>query len=76
LVAALALLITAGVLGALLARLISSEVEPFSLAALVVALVAGIAQGAFSVLASVMLARVYFQLATGGAEASVPSSGI
>jgi len=75
LVAALALLITAGVLGALLARLVSSDVAPFSLAALIVALVGGIAQGAFSVLASVMLARVYTQLAGGGAEASVPSSG-
>ena len=45
------------------------------LAALIVAVVAGAAQGAFSVLASVMLARVYAELAGGGAEATVPSSG-
>jgi len=75
LVAALALLMTAGVLGGLLARIVSSDIAPFSIAALIVSLLAGVAQGAFSVLASVMLARVYAALA-GGAEASVPSSGI
>ena len=75
LIAAIFLLMTAGVLGGLLARLVSSDVEPFSVAALIVSLVAGVAQGAFSVLASVMLARVYAQLAGSGAEATVPSSG-
>jgi hypothetical protein len=75
LVAALALLMTAGVLGGLLARIVSPDIEPFSLAALIVSLLAGIAQGLFSVLASVMLARVYSALAGGGAEATVPSSG-
>ncbi|HJR82311.1 MAG TPA: glycerophosphoryl diester phosphodiesterase membrane domain-containing protein [Sphingomicrobium sp.] len=75
LVAAIFLLMTAGVLGGLLARLVSSDIEPFSVAALIVSLVAGVAQGAFSVLASVMLARVYAQLAGAGAEATVPSSG-
>ena len=75
LVAALVLLMTAGVLGGLLARIVSPDIEPFSIAALIVSLLAGVAQGLFSVLASVMLARVYSALAGGGAEASVPSSG-
>jgi hypothetical protein len=75
LIAAIVLLMTGGVIGGLLARLVSSDIEPFSVAALIVSLVAGIVQGAFSVLASVMLARVYAGLAGGGAEASVPSSG-
>ena len=75
LIAAIFLLMTAGVLGGLLARLFSSDIEPFSVAALIVSLVAGVAQGAFSVLASVMLARVYAQVAGAGAEATVPSSG-
>lgn len=76
LIAAVVLLMTAGVIGGLLARLVSSGIEPFSIAALIVALIAGLAQGAFSVLASVMLARVYAELAGRGVEASVPSSGI
>lgn len=76
LVAAIVLLFAAGIIGGILARLISQDIEPFSVAALLVALLAGIAQGAFSVLASVMLARVYAQLAGHDAEASVPSSGI
>lgn len=75
LIAAVVLLMTAGLLGGLFARLVSSGIEPFSIAALIVAVVAGAAQGAFSVLASVMLARVYAELAGGGAEATVPSSG-
>ena len=75
LIAALALLLIGGLIGGLLARLVSSAIEPFSLAALIVSLLAGLAQGAFSVLASVMLARVYAALAGGGAEATVPSSG-
>jgi hypothetical protein len=75
LIAAVFLLMTAGLIGGLLARLVSSGIEPFSIAALIVALIAGLAQGAFSVLASVMLARVYAELAGGGAEITVPSSG-
>jgi hypothetical protein len=75
LVAAVALLITAGLIGGLLARLVSPEIEPFSVGALILALVAGIAQGVFSVMAALMLARVYAQLAGRDVEASVPSSG-
>ena len=75
LIAAVVLLAVSGIIGGLLARMVSSDITPFSLAALILALASGIAQGAFSVLASVMLARVYAQVAGGAAEASVPSSG-
>ena len=62
-------------IGGILARLVGGEIEPFSIGALIVSLVAGAAQGAFSILASVMLARVYAQVAGRDAEASVPSTG-
>jgi hypothetical protein len=75
LIAALFLLFTAGVIGGILARLVGGEIEPFSIGALIVSFVAGAAQGAFSILASVMLARVYAQVAGRDAEASVPSTG-
>jgi hypothetical protein len=75
LVAALVLLMAAGIVGGILARLISQDIEPFSVAALIVALLGGIAQGAFSVLASVMLARTYAQLAGRDVQPTVPSSG-
>ena len=75
LVAALALLIAAGLIGGLLARLASSTLEPFSVSALILALVTAAAQGAFSVLAAVMMARIYVQAAGQDVEASVPSSG-
>lgn len=75
-VAFIVLFIAAGIVGGILARLVSQDITPFSAAALIVALVAGIAQGAFSILTSVMLARVYAQLAGRDVEASVPSSGI
>ena len=75
LVAMILLVITAGFLGGLLVRVISPEVEPFSLGALILALFGGVAQGAFSVLGAVMLARIYAQVAGRDVEASVPSSG-
>lgn len=75
LVAALVLLLTAQVIGGLVAELVGGDITPFSLSALVFAIVMASAQAAFTVLASVMLARVYVQLAGGGAEVSVPSSG-
>jgi hypothetical protein len=75
LIAALALLITGSLIGGLLARLLSSDIARFSLGALILALVSGVAQGAFSVMASLMLARVYVQLAGREVEASVPSTG-
>jgi hypothetical protein len=63
LIAFIVLVMVAGLIGGILARLVSSDITPFSAAALIVALIGGIAQGAFSILASVMLARVYAQLA-------------
>jgi len=75
-VAALVLLIVAALLGGFIARLISPDVEPLSLSALIIALFTAAAQGAFSILGSLMLARIYVQVAgRGEAEASVPTSG-
>jgi hypothetical protein len=62
-VATLVLMIAAGVVGGLLARMFSPSIEPMSIGALILASFAGAAQGAFSILASVMLARVYAQTA-------------
>jgi hypothetical protein len=76
LIAALALLIAAEMTGGVLARLVGGDVVPFSLSALIVALFTAVAQAAFTVLASVMLARIYVQLSgRGDTEVSVPSSG-
>ena len=75
LVAAIVLLLTAQIVGGLVAEMIGGDITPFSLSALVFAIVVARAQAAFTVLASVMLARVYVQLGGGGAEVSVPSSG-
>ena len=76
LIAAVALIAAASVIGGILARLVSSTIEPFSLSALIIALAAGVAQGAFSVLAAVMMTRIYTQVAGRDVEPSVPSSGI
>ena len=75
-VAAIVLLMTAQIIGGLIAEMIGGDITPFSLSALVFAIVMAAAQAAFTVLASLMLARVYVQLVGGGeAEVSVPSSG-
>jgi len=51
--------------------------EPGSLSALVLGLIAGVVQAAFTVVTAAMLARIYVQLAgRGDAQPSVPSSGI
>jgi hypothetical protein len=51
--------------------------DPGSMSALVLGLIAGLLQAAFSVVTAVMLARIYLQLAgRDEAQASVPSSGI
>jgi hypothetical protein len=75
LVAAIAILAVASLIGGILARLASDEVTAMSLGALLLALITAVAQAAFTILSTVMLARIYVQLAGGGAEASVPSSG-
>jgi hypothetical protein len=57
--------------------LLLGQPNPGSLSALVLGLIAGIIQAAFTVVTAVMLARIYVQLAgRGGAQPSVPSSGI
>ena len=75
LIAALAIIAAASVIGGLLARLVSPTIEPFSLSALIIALISAAAQGVFSVLAAVMLTRIYTQVAGRDVEASVPSTG-
>jgi hypothetical protein len=63
------------VVGGTIANLIGGDVSPYSLSALVLALFVGIAQAVLTVLVSVMLARIYAQLAGRDAAVSVPSSG-
>jgi hypothetical protein len=76
LVAALFLLASSQFVGGILAEVIGGEVTPMSLSALIFAIVVAIAQAAFTLLASVMLARVYLQLShRGEAQASVPTTG-
>ena len=75
LVAAVFLLLSAQVVGGTLGA-IAGDLKPFSLPALIVAMVVGLAQAVFTVLASLMLTRVYVQVAGGGeAQASVPTTG-
>lgn len=74
-VAAIVMLLAAQLVGGVLAG-IAGKVEPMSLSALIVALFVSVAQGAFTILSSVMLARMYRQAAGGGASAAaVPKSG-
>lgn len=76
LIVALALMLAGSAMGGLLGALIDPDFEPWSLGTLIASLFAAVAQGAFSVLSIVMLARVYLQLAgRQEAEVSVPSSG-
>ncbi len=77
-IAVLVLMLAAGTIGGILARIVTPDLEPFSVGALVLALFAAFVQGVFTVLSSVMLARVYVQLAgegTAEVETSVPNSG-
>jgi hypothetical protein len=60
-----------------LATLAFGPLQPMSGSALVVALAQALVNAAVSTLFAVMVARIYLQLAgSGGAQASVPSSGI
>ena len=75
LIAALFLLAAAQFVGGTLAGLVG-DIERFSLPALIFAIVVALAQAAFTLLASLMLARVYIQLTgEGEAQASVPTTG-
>ena len=51
--------------------------DPGSMSALLIGLIAGLLQAGFTVITAVMLARIYVQITgRGGAQASVPSSGM
>ncbi len=63
LLTAIIVLLTAQLLGGLIARLALGEVQPFSLSALLVALIAAAAQTAVTTVLSTLLARIYAQLA-------------
>ena len=74
-----AVLITAAAVGAVgggLTTLLFGSTEPFTLGALVIALLMGLLQAALILVYVVMLARIYAQLAGDGTvEASVPTTG-
>ena len=57
--------------------LLFGEPNPGTLSALVLGIIGGTIQACFTIASAVMLARIYVQLAgRGGAEASVPTTGI
>lgn len=75
-VALVVVLSVIGVMIGLLSAALLGKAQPFSLAALLVGLVQGVATAAATVIFAVMLARIYLQLAGDpAAEVSVPSSG-
>jgi hypothetical protein len=75
LIAALFLLAAGQFVGGSLAGLVG-DIERFSLPALIFAIVVALAQASFTLLASVMMARVYAQLSGAGEpQASVPTTG-
>ncbi|MEO6224636.1 MAG: glycerophosphoryl diester phosphodiesterase membrane domain-containing protein [Sphingomicrobium sp.] len=75
LLVAVVLMVTAQLAGGVIASFVGGNLTPYGLAALILAIIVALAQAAFTVLASVMLARIYVQLAGKDAEVSVPSSG-
>jgi len=77
LVAAIFLLAAAQFVGGIVAQLIAGKIAPFSLGALILALLLALASASATTLFAVMLARIYLQLTgAAAAQASVPSSGI
>jgi hypothetical protein len=76
-IAAAVLLLTAQFVAGIFAKAVFGDVTPLSLSALVISLISGLVQAGFVIMLSTMLARIYAQLAGGGAaQASVPKSGI
>ena len=76
LVAAIFLLAAAQFVGGIVAQLIAGKIAPFSLGALILALLLALASASATTLFAVMLARIYLQLTgAAAAQASVPSSG-
>ena len=67
---ALVLLTFAQLVGGIIAKLLFGDIKPFSVGALLIALLTGTAQAAFAATFSVLLARIYVQLA------GSPKSGI
>ena len=61
-------------MGAVVVGAVVGKISQFSLGALIAGLISGIAQGAFTTVISVMIARIYTQLAGAEVEASVPHS--
>lgn len=75
-VIAIVLVGAAQITGGILGRVTFGDIKPLTVGALLVALLIALAQAVFSAVVSVMLARIYVQLAgRGQAQASVPSSG-
>lgn len=76
LIVAIILMAAAGAVGGILGALISPDLETFSIGALVLAVFTGVAQGAFTILSAVMMARVYVQLSgRDSLDVTVPKTG-
>lgn len=76
LIVAVVLMAAAGAIGGILGAVVSPGLETYSIGALVLALFTGIAQGAFTVLSAVMLARIYVQLSgRESLDVTVPKTG-
>ena len=74
--AGLIVIATQAGLGSLIVLLFGKP-NPGSMSSLLLGFVAGLLQGAFTVVTATMLARIYVQLAgAAGAQASVPNSGV
>lgn len=76
LIVAIILTAAAGAIGGILGVLISPGLESFSIGSLVLALFTGTAQGAFTILSAVMMARIYIQLSgRESLDVTVPKTG-
>lgn len=77
LIAALAAIWAVGAVVGLIAKLAFGDLSPLSIGGLIVVIIGQLLSAAISVVLLVMIARLYVQRAgVGGAQASVPSSGI
>lgn len=73
---ALIIQLVAQMIGGILGRVVFGDIDPWSAGALAVALIAGAAQAALSVVVTLMLAQIYIQKAAPAHDdVSVPSSG-
>jgi hypothetical protein len=74
-IAAIIVLMFVGIVAGLIGRLISEDLQPMTVGALITSLISQVAGAVISVIFSVMLARIYVQLAgTAEPEVSVPAS--